>query len=98
MITAGLVDEVRGLLERGYAPDLPSMSGLGYRQIVDYLQGKTSLEEAVRVLKRDTRRFVHHQYTWFRLNDPRIVWFDVSVDVTESIRQTARRFLEGGLQ
>jgi len=98
MITAGLVDEVRGLIERGYAPDLPSMSGLGYRQIVDYLQGKTSLEEAVRVLKRDTRRFVHHQYTWFRLNDPRIVWFDVSVDVTESIRQTARRFLEGGLQ
>ncbi len=98
MIAAGLVDEVRGLLERGYAPDLPSMSGLGYRQIVDYLQGKTLLEEAVRVLKRDTRRFVHHQYTWFRLNDPRIVWFDVSVDVTESIRQTARRFLEGGLQ
>lgn len=98
MIAAGLVDEVRGLLERGYAPDLPSMSGLGYRQIVDYLQGKTLLEEAVRVLKRDTRRFVHHQYTWFRLNDPRIVWFDVSVDVTEPIRQTARRFLERGLQ
>jgi tRNA dimethylallyltransferase len=93
MIAHGLIDEVRGLIERGYAPDLPSMSGLGYRQIIDFLQGKTALEEAVRVLKRDTRRFVHHQYTWFRLNDPRIEWFDISTDMTEAIRQTVRRFL-----
>jgi tRNA dimethylallyltransferase len=93
MIANGLVDEVRGLLARGYSPDLPAMSGLGYRQIVAYLNGSISLDEAVRLLKRDTRRFVHHQYTWFRLNDERIHWFDVSTDSIEKIRETVRQFL-----
>ena len=93
MIANGLVDEVRGLIARGYSPDLPAMSGLGYRQIVAYLNGSISLDEAVRILKRDTRRFVHHQYTWFRLNDERIHWFDVSTDSIEKIRETVRQFL-----
>lgn len=93
MIAQGLVDEVRGLLTRGYPPHLPAMSSLGYRQIIDYLQGKISFDEAVRVLKRDTRRFVHHQYTWFRLNDERIHWFDVSTEPSEKIRETVRQFL-----
>jgi len=93
MIANGLVDEVRGLIARGYSPDLPAMSGLGYRQIVAYLNGSISLDEAVRLLKRDTRRFVHHQYTWFRLNDERIHWFDVSTDSIEKIRETVRQFL-----
>jgi len=90
MIANGLIDEVRRLIARGYSVDLPAMSGLGYRQIVAYLQGKTSLEEAVRVLKRDTRRFVHHQHTWFRLNDERICWFDVSTDQANHIHATVR--------
>lgn len=94
MIANGLIDEVRGLIARGYSIALPSMSGLGYRQIVAYLNGATSMDEAVRVLKRDTRRFVHHQYTWFRLDDPRIRWFDVSTDASEQIRATAREFLD----
>jgi tRNA dimethylallyltransferase len=94
MIANGLIDEVRGLIARGYSVDLPSMSGLGYRQIVAYLNGATSMDEAVRVLKRDTRRFVHHQYTWFRLDDPRIRWFDVSTDASEQIRATVREFLD----
>jgi tRNA dimethylallyltransferase len=94
MIANGLIDEVRGLIARGYSIALPSMSGLGYRQIVAYLNGITSMDEAVRVLKRDTRRFVHHQYTWFRLDDPRIRWFDVSTDASEQIRATAREFLD----
>jgi tRNA dimethylallyltransferase len=94
MIAQGLIAEVRGLIERGYTADLPSMSGLGYRQIVDYLQGTLSLDEAVRILKRDTRRFVHHQYAWFRLTDARIHWFDVSIDATAQIRATVRRFLD----
>ncbi len=94
MIANGLIDEVRGLIARGYSVDLPSMSGLGYRQIVAYLNGTTSMDEAVRVLKRDTRRFVHHQYTWFRLDDPRIRWFDVSTDASEQIRATVREFLD----
>jgi len=93
MIANGLVDEVRGLIARGYSPDLPAMSGLGYRQIVAYLNGSIPLDEAVRLLKRDTRRFVHHQYTWFRLNDERIHWFDVSTDSIEKIHETVRQFL-----
>lgn len=94
MIAGGLIDEVCGLIARGYSINLPSMSGLGYRQIVAYLNGTTSMDEAVRVLKRDTRRFVHHQYTWFRLDDPRIRWFDVSTDASEQIRGTVREFLD----
>ena len=93
MIAAGLVDEVRGLLDRGYSADVPAMSGLGYRQIELYLRGSISLDEAVRMLKRDTRRFVHHQYSWFRLDDARICWFDLSVAKSTDIRETIARFL-----
>lgn len=93
MLAAGLVDEVRALLVRGYAPDLPAMSGLGYRHIAAYLRGKTSYEEAVRVLKRDTRRFVHHQYSWFRLDDARICWFDLSVATDADVRARVAQFL-----
>jgi tRNA dimethylallyltransferase len=76
MMAEGLVDEVRALLERGYSEDLVSMKGLGYAQIALHIRGKTSLEEAVRRLKRDTRRFAKRQLTWFRA-DPRIEWIDV---------------------
>jgi tRNA dimethylallyltransferase len=69
------------------------MSGLGYRQIESYLRGSVSLEEAVRMLKRDTRRFVHHQYSWFRLDDTRIRWFDLSTARYEEIRDTVAKFL-----
>ncbi len=53
------------------------MSGLGYRQIGLYLQGKATLEEATQFIRRDTRRLVRQQGTWFRLADPRIQWFDL---------------------
>jgi len=93
MIANGLVDEVRALLARGYSKDTPALSGLGYRQIAAYLRGEASLEEAVRWLKRDTRRFVHHQYSWFRLDDPRIQWFDVATTRYAEIRDAVARFL-----
>ncbi len=93
MIARGLVDEVRGLIEQGYALDLPSMSGLGYRQIAMYVKGEIDLEEAVRLLKRDTRRFVHHQYSWFRIDDERVTWFDVSVGRYDKISELVARFL-----
>lgn len=75
-IASGLVEEVRGLLARGYRADLPSMQGLGYKEIVAHLDGRLSLAEAVGTLKRSTRRFAKRQYTWFRA-DPRIRWIDV---------------------
>jgi len=76
MMDAGLLDEVRSLLAAGYNADLPSMSGLGYKQLVAHLQGKESLGEAVARIKRDTRRFVRQQANWFREDDPSIIWFE----------------------
>ncbi len=76
MVAAGLVDEVRRLVEAGYSFDFPSMTGLGYRQIGQYLSGEVTLDEAVALVKKGTRRFVQQQYNWFRLPDPHIRWFD----------------------
>lgn len=96
MIAEGLIEEVRALLAHGYTTDLPAMSGLGYRQIAAYLNGALTREEAIRQLKRDTRRFVHHQYTWFRLDDSRIRWYDSTPTRAETIRGVVREFLERG--
>lgn len=74
MVEQGLIEEVRSLLERGYSPDLPSMEGLGYRQIIKYLAGEYDLDEAIRITKRDTRRFAKRQFTWFK-KDARYKWF-----------------------
>jgi len=77
MIAAGLIDEVAGLLKRGIDPSLPSMQGLGYKEIAAYLRGECSRDEAVSLLKLNTRRFAKRQYTWFRA-DPRVRWIDVT--------------------
>lgn len=66
MIDEGLVDEVRALRARGYTQQLPSMLGLGYKEIDDYLNGVIDLEEAVYLIKRDTRHFAKKQLTWFK--------------------------------
>lgn len=66
MMSAGLVEEVQALKERGVKRGMTSMQGLGYKEILDYLDGKCSLEEAVYILKRDTRHFAKRQLTWFR--------------------------------
>ena len=87
MLAAGWVEEVRGLLESGYGPELPSMSSLGYREIADHLRGKLSLDEAADAVRRGTRRFARRQRTWFKPADARIRWFDA-----ESGRQDALRY------
>jgi tRNA dimethylallyltransferase len=69
----GLVEEVRGLLDRGYDENLPSMSSLGVKEIIPFIRGESSLEECVEVLKRNTRRYAKRQMTWFRRYD-HIVW------------------------
>ena len=74
MMVEGFLEEVKGLLEKGYSPDLPTMQGLGYRQIIEYWQGHYDLPEAVNLIKRETRRFAKRQLTWFR-RDPNIKWF-----------------------
>ena len=66
MMENGLENEVRKLIDMGYSPELVSMQGLGYKEILDYLDGKCTLEEAVYILKRDTRHFAKRQITWFK--------------------------------
>ena len=94
MIERGLVEEVRGLMEQGYGRELPAMSGLGYRQIGCYLRDEISLAEAIRLIKRDTRRFVRQQYNWFRLDDERIHWFQALDDPYERVKGVILQFLE----
>jgi len=76
MIEAGLVEEVRSLVAAGYGWELPAMSGLGYRQIGEYLRGEVSLVDTIALIKKQTRRFVHQQQTWFRPDDPTIHWLE----------------------
>jgi tRNA dimethylallyltransferase len=77
MIADGLEAEVRALREQGYRPDLPSMQGLGYKHFLDHFSGRTSRDEAVALLKRDTRRYAKRQFTWFR-REPDTVPVDVT--------------------
>jgi tRNA dimethylallyltransferase len=78
MMEAGFVEEVRVLLARGYHAELPSMSGIGYRQVCQHLAGELSLEQAVARIKTETHRLTRHQRNWFRRDDPRIHWIDLS--------------------
>ncbi|BBO78688.1 tRNA dimethylallyltransferase [Desulfosarcina widdelii] len=73
MMDQGLEAEVRGLLARGYGPQLKSMQSLGYRHLTAFIDGRTSLDETVRTLKRDHRRYAKRQLTWFRAN-PAVHW------------------------
>lgn len=77
MLSSGFVDEVKNLLSMGYRLELPAMSSIGYREIGQYLEGKLTLDEAIYRIKTGTHRFIRAQYTWFRLDDERIKWFDV---------------------
>ncbi len=76
MFAAGLLDEVRALLAKGYSPELPSMSGIGYRECCQVLSGQMSEEQAKVQMKRITRVFVRRQANWFKESDPNIHWFE----------------------
>jgi len=85
MIDAGLVEEVRHLLAMGYSPDLPTLTAIGYREIIAYLQERLTLEEAVAQIQRATRVFVRRQANWFKLDDPAIRWFEVGASTLEQV-------------
>lgn len=73
MVEKGLVDEVKKLKEMGYHRDMVSMQGLGYKEILDYFDGKTTLDEAIEIIKRETRHFAKRQLTWFR-RESDVIW------------------------
>ncbi len=93
MLAAGLVEEMRNLLAKGYCADLPAMSGIGYRETGMFLRGEISLSAARDLIVRNTRRLVRRQYQWFRLNDPTIHWFDLDDEgAADAARVTRHAF------
>ncbi len=78
MMEQGLLDEVRYLKERGVRKDSTAMQGLGYKELYAYLEGEYPLDEAVRIIKRDTRHFAKRQLTWFK-RERDVIWTDKSV-------------------
>ena len=73
MINDGLLEEVRLLKNMGYTRDLVSMQGLGYKEILDYIEGRSSLDQAIEILKRDTRHYAKRQLTWFK-REKEVIW------------------------
>lgn len=94
MVAQGLVAEVENLLKMGYDLSLPAMSGIGYRQIGQAIQGELALETAKQQIKSETHRFVRHQYAWFRLNDERVRWFDIKCQEASEMARTLAEFIK----
>jgi tRNA dimethylallyltransferase len=92
MIENGLIDEVKELVKRGYGLNLPSMSGIGYKQIGMFLKGEMPLESAIQQIKYETHRYVRSQYNWFKLKDARIKWFDIQNDIESDIIKHIKKF------
>lgn len=99
MLEQGLVEEVKALKEYGCNKDMVSMKGLGYKEILDYLDGQCSLEEAVYIIKRDTRHFAKRQLTWFR-REKDVIWLDRQVYSTDHklLEEILRTIKEGNLE
>ncbi len=99
MLERGLVEEVRALKERGCCRGMVSMQGLGYKEILSYLEGELTLEEAVSILKRDTRHFAKRQLTWFR-RERDVIWVnkpEFHYDEKEMLRYMLKRIKERGI-
>ncbi len=100
MLAEGLADEVRGLIDAGYAPTLKPMQALGYKQICAYLAGDTDLDTAATLIKQETRRFAKRQLIWFR-GDPRVQWIEADgktpAQLAEEISQRLSEHPKGAL-
>lgn len=90
MFANGFLDEVKGLLEKGYSPALPTMSAIGYRECVAVLEGRMKFEEAKQAIGRVTRVFVRRQANWFKESDPAIRWFKVEEGVSRQVEAYIR--------
>ncbi|MFC1846047.1 tRNA (adenosine(37)-N6)-dimethylallyltransferase MiaA [Chloroflexota bacterium] len=93
MVQDGLIEETGDLMAKGYGPDLPSMSGIGYRQMVMFLNRELTREESIMQMKYATHKFARHQYAWFHLNDDRIKWFDIRDDIKPEIIKLLETFV-----
>lgn len=94
MLAYGFLDEVRRLLSQGYSTDLPSLSAIGYRELIDYLKGKTTFAEAVVLIKRHTHEYVRRQANWFKPDDPAIHWYLASPSSDKEIETLIRDWIK----
>jgi tRNA dimethylallyltransferase len=92
MLAAGFQDEVSSLLSRGYSPDLPPLSAIGYREMIACLRGKLTMDAAIVEMKRLTRQFVRRQANWFKATDPDIHWFTVGPITVDEVESLIRSF------
>jgi len=90
MFQTGWVEEVRGLLRKGYSPSLPAFSALGYGSIVRHLQGDLTLDECVAEIRRATRILIRRQANWFRPGDAQIHWLTAGPDMVDQAEQLIR--------
>ncbi len=102
MINDGLLNEVKNLLAKGFNSRMTSMQAIGYKEVIGYLEGKYTLEEAIEAIKQNTRRFAKRQLTWFR-RDKRIEWLHVEnkqtiVDLAEQINNKVCRTIFKGVE
>lgn len=98
MVDAGLVDEVRTLLEAGYQDDAPGMTGTGYREVIAHLRGEKSLDETVEGIRISTRRYARRQATWFRHQLPEAtVKIDARLPLEEKVESALDAMKAGGL-
>jgi len=95
MIERGLVAETQKLVNMGYGFYLPAMSSIGYKQIGTFLNDGLNLATVIQHIKYETHRFVRHQYTWFRLTDDRIHWFDIQKQNEPEIAELLTSFIKG---
>jgi tRNA dimethylallyltransferase len=93
MIDSGLLEETKSIMMKGYTLDLPSLSGIGYRQMGKVLDGELNMEVALERMKFETHKFARRQYTWFRKNDSQIHWFDVYDNIKDEIYELIQHFI-----
>lgn len=92
MISAGLLEETKSLLARGYSQELNALNTVGYKEIIAHLKGEYDLDRATELIKRNTRRYAKRQMTWFR-KDSRIKWFEIEKE--EELEKIADTIIQG---
>jgi len=94
MFANGFLEEVKGLLVKGYSPSLPTMSAIGYRECIRVVNGELNEEQAKAEIRRATRVFVRRQANWFKESDPNIKWFRVEEEVVDEIEAYIRKSMK----
>ena len=88
MVSNGLVDEVKRLLDKGFRTGLTAPQAIGYKEIVAYLDGETTLDESVELIKRSSRRYAKRQMTWLR-SERDVHWISCDTGITQQVFETA---------